>query len=362
MKKSFIILLAAVTLIACIFAACSSKNGDDDNNDKTQNPNQTIANSGEGLDADDTVYGFETEVVTDKKGKAVTDKDGKKVTREVQVVYKKDKKGKYYAQIVDPKTGDGVTNKKGDPVTIKSEEASEMNNPSSTNGGQNVVDPNKTTKPSKATTTKPIQTTAEPKPTEPSTKPNLDPTVPEESTKPDDKEEEIKVPKTSATGVEVDFNKKDAQTIANMLKVPKLYEESYENSDGVPLETATYTAIWMCERNNTSGKISSSPVVLDLFRYYGQTVVNFKKECNSAAKKSGAPISYNKSDDTFNVSAYPKTDHDIVITKIEDLENNYFKVTADVKDCKKATKVVAIVQKNKLDINLGFSIKALKWS
>ena len=51
------------------------------------------------------------------------------------------------------------------------------------------------------------------------------------------------------------------------------------------------------------------------------------------------------------------------LTIIEDLgNNNFYKVTGTVSGTKKAKKVVAIIQKNRLDSTLGFSIKALKWS
>ena len=43
------------------------------------------------------------------------------------------------------------------------------------------------------------------------------------------------VPKISATGKEVNFSKSDMQIVANMLEVPYLYLENYENSDGVPI-------------------------------------------------------------------------------------------------------------------------------
>lgn len=66
---------------------------------------------------------------------------------------------------------------------------------------------------------------------------------------------------------------------------------------------------------------------------------------------------------TFSVSKYPKKKQTVKITKIEDLgDNNFYKVTGKVSKADGVKKVQAVVQKNKLDSTLGFSIKALKWS
>lgn len=99
------------------------------------------------------------------------------------------------------------------------------------------------------------------------------------------------VPKTSATGKEVNFSKEDQQIIANMLEVPYLYLASYENSKGVPINIAAYTAVWMAQHDGgTASTYPSSPVVLNLFKFYGQTVVNFKTQVN---KVDSTPIKYN---------------------------------------------------------------------
>ena len=51
------------------------------------------------------------------------------------------------------------------------------------------------------------------------------------------------------------------------------------------------------------------------------------------------------------------------ITEDMDLgDNNFYKVTGKVSKADGVKEVQAVVQKNKLDSTLGFSIKALKWS
>ena len=91
-----------------------------------------------------------------------------------------------------------------------------------------------------------------------------------------------------------------------------------------------------------------------------KTVVNFKTQVN---KVNSTPIKYNSKNDTFSVSKYPKKKQTVKITKIEDLgDNNFYKVTGKVSKADGVKKVQAVVQKNKLDSTLGFSIKALKWS
>lgn len=113
-------------------------------------------------------------------------------------------------------------------------------------------------------------------------------------------------------------------------------------------------------RRRNSKHISVKSVVLNLFKFYGQTVVNFKTQVN---KVDSTPIKYNSKNDTFSVSKYPKKKQTVKITKIEDLgDNNFYKVTGKVSKADGVKKVQAVVQKNKLDSTLGFSIKALKWS
>ncbi len=333
MKKVILLLLAAIVLISCTFVACSNK--DNDENETT---------STEGLNDSDAEYGFETQAVTDKDGKEVTDKDGNVVTTEVMVKYKKDKKGREYAVLLDA-NGEPVTDKESNEVTLKLPDTKTTNTTkkkkenNSDNGNGNT-------------------TTAAPKPTGTTDK-NADPTSSKNTTKPSGK---LTVPKTSDSGKVVNFSQEDQEVIKSMLEVPYLYLKSYENSDGVPIEIATHTAVWMAEREGSTRTIyPSSPVVLNLFKYYGQTVVNFKTKCNDFAEDANAPIKYIKKDDTFEISNYTAKVQSVSIKRIEDLGNNYYKVTADVSGCK-MDKVIAIVQKNRLEASLGFSIKALKWS
>lgn len=187
--------------------------------------------------------------------------------------------------------------------------------------------------------------------------------VPATSSKePEDVEGQVDVPSTTDTGKEVNFSESDQLIIKSMLEVPYLYQASYENSNGVPIQLATHVAVWMAEHEGSVNKVyPASPVVLNLFKYFGQTVVNFKNQCNDYAKDYEAPIKYNSKDDTFTISEFTAKKQSVNITKIEDLENNYYRVTASVSGCDKS-KVVAVIQKNKLDSSLGFSIKALKWS
>lgn len=186
--------------------------------------------------------------------------------------------------------------------------------------------------------------------------------------------DEDKVPTTSDSGNTVEFNDKDIKTVTNMLEVPYLYTASYESNQNVPIEIATHVACWMLQRENLdTNNFASGTVVIDLFNYFARTVVSFKTKCNSCTSSdtdvaNPAPITYNSSNDTFTVtgSSYEQPTHTVNITQIQDLgNNNYYKVIADVdgidSSCKSST-VIAVIQKNKLDTTLGFSIKALKWS
>lgn len=327
MKKIFAVLLSAIIVVSCAFAACSK---DADKNSQS---------STEGLENQNNEFGFETQEVTDKNGETVTDEDGNPVTTQVAVVYKKDKNGKTYAYLLD---SDG--NETGVTIPIDDDNSSSSNK----NSNANDTEDKKTN-----TTTAPAKTTG-------TTKHNVPMTGSQNTTEFNGNET---VPKTSATGKEVNFSVADQNTLKSMLEVPYLYIDNYENSDGVPISIATHVAVWMAERDGSSRNVyPASPVVLNLFKYFGQTVVNFKTLCNKNANSAKAPISYDKSNDTFVISEYTPKVQTVSITKIEDLgNNNFYKVTASVKGCSKK-KVVAVVQKNRLDTTLGFSIKALKWS
>lgn len=325
MKKSVAIILSIVVVMSAMLAACASGSNDE-------------TTSAEGLDAADNEYGFETVEVTDENGETVTDENGDPVTTEVYVEYVTDKKGNTIAKLVDT-NGEYVTDKKGNEVTIKTDV--ELTTAPSTNASTPTTMKKSTTESTTASTQKNEATTKSELTTISASK--------------------DKVPSTSDTGDAVTFSSADQQIIKSMLEVPYLYEASYENADGIPINIAAHTAIWMAEREglNTSS-FASGTIVLDLFKYYGQTVVNFKTKCNEEADNSN--ITYNSKNDTFTISNFENETHTVSIEKIEDLgNNNYYRVTASVSGAKGIKKVYAVIQKNKLDSTLGFSIKALKW-
>ena len=316
--------------MSAVFAGCSAKDNDD----------KTTKAENEGLNSAENEYGFETVEVTDDKGETVTDKDGNAVTTEIYVEYTTNKKGETVAVEIGS-NGEKVTDKKGKDVTHKTD-----------------YDANTTSKKNDEE-----QLPSVPK-TEPTTETTTMTTKKSESTTSSElttiKREKEVVPRTSDSGTLVAFSTEDQQIIKQMLEVPYLYESSYENEDGVPINIATHAAIWMVQReafNTTS--YASTTVVLDLFKYFAQTVVNFKTYCNEAGNKN---INYKSSNDTFIISSFEAPTHTVTLDEIEYLgNNNYYKVTGTVSGTKKAKKVVAIIQKNRLDSSLGFSIKALKW-
>lgn len=328
--KIVIVAVAAAIVIGGVFFACSRSGKEP-----------------EGLEAYDDEYGFEYETVTDENGEPVTDENGDTVTTEVEVKYEKDKKGNKVAYKVD-ENGNYVTDKNGNKVTVPTNKSGKGE--TADNGGTTT-----TGKFTTATTEKPTGTTK---------KENSE--TKSGTTAFDGYET---VPKTSTSGEPVNFSAEDLSTIKNMLEVPYLYLASYENTDGVPIGPATQTAIWMAsrstgDRSDATGPLtfSANEVVLNLFKYYGQTVVNFKSQCNNYATGANAAITYDRNNDTFTIAGYTSKVQTVTITSVEDVgDNNFYKVTADVSGCNK-TKVVAIVQKNRLDPSLGFSIKALKWS
>ncbi len=330
LKKSIAILLACIVALSATFAACSS-------NKKEFNEVETSSTEPDGLEANADSYVLDSVEVTDKDGKAVTDKDGNKVTTDVAYKEKTDKKGnKVLVQIDDD--GNEVTDNKGNVVTSTTKATT-----------------------TKATSKKDIPTTSTTKHTNVNTSKveNPETTNPNLTTiKPDSD----KVPSLSATGKACVFSQEDANNVAIMLMVPKLYNNSYENSDGVPTNIAAHAAIWMAEREglNTS-TFASGTIVLDLFKFFGQTVVNFKSKCNAEQNKD-YDLTYSSSKDTFSISQFESATHSVSGLKFYSLgNNNYYKVEAKVSGCK-YSKVTAIIQRNKLDSSLGFSIKALKWS
>lgn len=307
MKKGILIFASLILLICFVFVACSDK---DKNNDKSKKEDSTKEAVSDLLEDNNVEYGFENEEVTNDTVKS---------------------------DYADSLNGETTTTKKAD-VSIKNNNTT-AHKPDSDS-----------TLPTAATTDK--TTTA------PTTDKNVNVTKDEGTTAFDGSQV---VPKTSDSGKEVYFSNEDYQTVASMLEVPYLYNSSYENEDGVPINTAAYTAVWMAQHAGESAAVyPSSPVVLNLFKFYGQTVVNFKTKCNDT---KDSPIKYNKSDDTFTVNKYNEKKQSVIITKVEDMGNdNFYKVTGDVSGAGDIKKVVAIIQKNKLEPTLGFSIKALKWS
>ncbi len=293
------------------------------------------------LDEGDNVFGEEYVIVTDDNGKEVTDENGKKVTEKVLYKETTDKNGNVVKIPVDD-NGNTVTDANGKEVTISVEKTSATQ----ANGTTAQSDKLPTTK--KHTTEK--STTAKKSSGESTTDSKY-------TTLPVSKD---KVPSTSASGTAVTFDSQDQQAIKSMLEVPYLYQYSYENASGIPIGAANHAALWMAEREGLkTNTYASGTIVLDLFKYFGQTVVNYKTNCNSDKNKN---ISYISNNDTFSISNFENQTHSVSITKIESLgNNNYYKVEGTVKGCNK-TKVVAIIQKNQLDMSLGFSIKALKWS
>lgn len=327
MKKILVLMLALAVIVSGVFAACSNKNGEEDYSES-------------GLEDSNNEFGFEFQEVTDENGETVTDENGNPVTTQVAVVYETDKNGNTYAIPLD---ADG--NPQEDKKFL-------VSSGSSGNSNNNKDDSDEDESGNNTTTTAP-KTTGTTKKDVPYT----------ESPGTTEFEGDDTVPKTSATGKQVNFSVNDQNIIKSMLEVPYLYLANYENSDGVPMEIAVHTAVWMAERDGSSRNVyPASPVVLNLFKYYGQTVINFKDNCNTSANKADAPIEYKKSNDTFVISNYTPKVQSVTIKKIEDLgNNNYYKVTASVTGCNKK-QVIAIIQKNRLDSSLGFSIKALKWS
>ncbi len=322
LKKAISLLLVLTLAFSAMLAACS----------KSANEKET------GLEGSQDEFGIDYVEVTDESGKTVTDKNGNAVTTEISYQIVKDKKGKEKKVVID-KDGKKVTNKKGKEVTLKPDKKT-------TKSTEKDSAPASTKK--RKTTT---STTVRPTKGEQTTEKELTTIKPKKD----------KVPSSSDTGDVVTFSSEDQQIIKNMLEVPYLYQSSYENSKGVPMDIATHAAIWMAERDGlNSSNLPSGTIVLNLFKYFGQTVVNFKSKCNEVGNSN---IEYKSNSDTFHISAYEDHTHDVKITRIEYLgNNNYYKVTASVSGTKAASKVVAVVQKNKLDSTLGFSIKALKWS
>lgn len=309
MRKAIAVVLATAIAVSVAMIGCS-KNGKKEDSTST-----TI----DGLIGNEDTYDIVDEEVTDEKGETVTDKNGNAVT--TQVMYKEttDKKGNKITVKVDD-NGEVVTDKKHKPVTV------------ATTKGNSSIKPT-------------AQTTS-------------DEPISEVTTVPAD--EDI-VPKIDDKTKPAEFNNSEKEVVESMLSVPNLCNSNYENSDGVPIDVARHAAVWMAQREELNTKTyASGTIVLGLFKFFGQTVVNFKNNCGSTKE-----IKYNADNDTFTIPNAESTVQTVTVNKVEEYaqknNNNYYKVTGSVSGGDK-TKVVAVVQKNKLDNKLGFSIKAMRWS
>lgn len=308
MRKAIAVVLATTIAVSVAMIGCS----------KSKNNEETTTKTVDGLKNNEDTFSIEEETVTDKNGEAVTDKDGNPVT--TQVMYKEttDKKGNKIAVKIDD-NGEVVTDKNKKPVTVH------------------------TTKAPKTTST-----TAVSLPDESSTITTVAP------------DKDI-VPKIDDSTKSASFTEDEIKVIEAMFEVPGIYTSNYENSDGVPLDAAKHAAIWMAQRENLNTKTyASGTIVLGLFKFFGQTVVNFKNNCGKNAE-----ITYNAKNDTFTIPSAESAIQKVSIEKVEEYSqknnNNYYKITAKVSGCDKS-KVVAVVQKNRLESSLGFSIKAMRWS
>lgn len=308
MKKAIAVVLATTIAVSVAMIGCSKEQ---------KKEKDTTSTTVDGLIGNEDTYEIVEEKVTNEKGEAVTDKNGNAVT--TQVMYKE------------------TTDKKGNKINIKIDD-----------NGEVVTDKNHKPVTSKPTTTK-AKTTKAPKSTEPTS---------EVTTVPVD---EDVVPKIDDKTKPAEFNESEKEIVKSMLEVPYLYKSNYENEDGVPVEAARHAAVWMAQRENlNTSTYASGTVVLGLFKFFGQTVVQFKNNCGSTST-----ITYNESNDTFTIPKAESEKQTVTVEKIEEYaqknNNNYYKVTAKVSGCSK-TKVVAVIQQNRLENSLGFSIKAMRWS
>lgn len=322
MKKSIALVLAITIVSGAVLTACSGKQEE-----------TTVPPSG--FEDSDNVYDIDrTVTVTDENGNAVTDENGEVQTTVVDIKYDSDGIG----HVID-KNGDPVTDAKGNEVTVTTEPSTE----------DDTEDSGRVPTTSKHTTTE--STTVKPSGGESTTDSEYTTIAPGE----------IKVPSTSAIGTPVTISSADQQIIKSMLEVPYLYTQSYENADGVPLVIAKHAALWMAEREQINTSVyASQTIVLDLFAYFGQTVINFKTNCNTDTTCSN--IKYVASSDSFKITDFENSTHTVTIKRVEYLgNNNYYKVTAGVSGANGVKSVIAIMQKNRLDSSLGFSVKALKW-
>ena len=313
MKKAIAVVLATTIAVSVAMIGCSKEQ---------KKEKDTTSTTVDGLIGNEDTYEIVEEKVTNEKGETVTDKNGNAVT--TQVMYKE------------------TTDKKGNKINIKIDD-----------NGEVVTDKNK--KPIK----KPIKENKNDNKNEDKKNDAVD-DIPENEIVEVDPKDDV-VPKIDDKTKSAKFNNSEKEVVESMLEVPNLYKSNYENEDGVPVEAARHAAVWMAQRENlNTSTYASGTIVLGLFKFFGQTVVNFKDNCGSTSI-----ITYNGSNDTFTIPKAESTVQKVSIEKVEEYSqknnNNYYKVTAKVSGCSK-TKVVAVVQKNRLENSLGFSIKAMRWS
>lgn len=324
MKKSIALLLSLVLIFSGALAACTNTGSG-----STEDASSNLSDSEE-------VFGEETVTIIDE--------NGEESTTTVQVKYAKDENGNTIAYVLD-ENGEVMTDENGEPVTVDT---------------TYVFDEDKTDDETESVPTEDISVT------NPTTNPDNTQGGSGETTSPElTTNGGTNVPDVDEDGDEVIFSTDDLNKISSLLNIPNIYKYNY-SAPNVPAELATHVAVSILHRTSSDTTFPSGTVVLELFKYFGQTVVNFKAECNSAAQKSGAPITYVSSNDVFQSPAIESETHQVTITKVESLGgNNYYKVTGTVKaisdDCN-VKKVTAVVQKNKLDANYGFSVKGLQWS
>lgn len=316
MTKKIALILAVVLVVTVCFTACKKDDTNADN-DTSNQTNEGLDNSANEFELVEDENGNMVAVIVDEKGDAyAVDENGKKTKKKVKVK----------------------------ETTTKSGSSSDDSNADVKRPDKPNVD-NKTDN-AEGTTNDKLTTL---------------------------KYGKDKVPTTGDSGTPVKFSDEDISTVTYILEVPYLYAASYENSQGVPIEIANHAACWMAQKNGAnSTSFASGEVVLNLFKYFAQTVQNYSANCNNDKSADKAPITYNASNNTFSIVAkesnsIEKKTHSVSINSIEYLgNNNYYKVNATISEqngsgCK-YTKLTAIIQKNMLDADLGFSVKALKWS
>lgn len=373
---SVLILFIGGTIAGCLLLS---------NNNDIEAPvnGETTTIDPEGLEANQDEYIMVEEEVTDANGEAVTDANGDKVTEDVLYKVTTDKKGnKVIAKVDDD--GNIVMNDKNEMVTLESTTAPEkleitvktsVNNEESQNvmyaiagdeititylgignlkgwsfgnlseGNDYVVVSQK----DKVITIKLLNKNV--------TTISVNASV-ENEVKPEDME---------YNGQETELSQKEV--VKSMLEVPYLYEGgSYGWGEAVPTASAAHVAIWMAQREGLNTDVyASGTIVLGLFKFYGQTVVNFKNNCNGG--RGTANITYNNSNDSFAIPSGESSSHTVDIKSIKTYkpssggseDHNYYKVTASVSGGKYSS-VTAIIEENKLEPSLGYSIKSLQWS